>query len=146
MKCATAYKRRKRIYLHSYSKTTAGAWIATAPFVPIEESESPSCKGNNVREVLRHSQEGVPHPKNWGLIEPMLKLAGVTSWSKFAASAAGCFIELEGDQVHVIPNKNLGPKKQYAYVQIQDRKMVISAGASDEELGILLEKAFEACE
>jgi hypothetical protein len=144
MKRAAAYKREMKIYFHSDSKTTAGVWIATAPFVALEESDLPPRKGNCLREVLGHSQEGVPHPTRWDLFDPMLKLAGVKSWSKFVKSTASCSVELEGDQFQFIPYKNLGPSK--GYVQIQDRKMVISADASDKELGILLEKAFEACE
>jgi hypothetical protein len=45
-----------------------------------------------------------------------------------------------------LPYKNTGPKDSYAFVPIKDRKMTISVDASDEELGLLLEKAFEACE
>jgi hypothetical protein len=145
MKSATAYKRKKKIYLVPYSRTTVGTWIATVPVTALEESEPAARKGNRLREVLRHSQEGVPHPNRWDhLVEPLLSLAGVNSWSKFAKSAVGCSIELEDDQLELVPSRNLGARG--GYVPIQDRKMAISFDASDEELGLLLDKAFEASE
>ena len=68
MKSAAAYKRGQKIYLDPESRTTAGVWIGTGPVIVLEESESPSRKGNCLREVLRHSQEGVPHPTNWTIL------------------------------------------------------------------------------
>ncbi|MGO9118083.1 MAG: contact-dependent growth inhibition system immunity protein [Desulfomonilaceae bacterium] len=145
MKSAAAYKRGQKIYLDPESRTTAGVWIGTGPVIVLEESESPSRKGNCLREVLRHSQEGVPHPTNWDHFDsPLLDLAGVKSWSKFAKSTLCCSVHLEGDQLELVPSKNLGAKG--GYVQIQDRKMAISFDTSDEELGLFLEKAFDASE
>ena len=145
MKSAAAYKRENKIYLDSESRTTAGVWIGTGPVIVLEESEPSSRKGNCLREVLRHSEEGVPHPTSWGhLAKPLLNLAGVTSWSNFAKSAVCCSVQLEGDQLQLVPSKNSGPRGGLR--TNQDRKMVISFNASDEELGLLLEKAFDACE
>jgi hypothetical protein len=78
--------------------------------------------------------------------DDFLKEIGIKSWSKFARTAMRCSIELEGDQVAFLPYRNSGPKENYNFVPIRDRKMTISIKASDEELGLLLEKAFEACE
>jgi hypothetical protein len=145
MKSAAAYKREKKIYLDPESRTTVGVWIRTGPVILLEESESPSRKGNCLREVLRHSQEGVPHPNRWDhLVEPLLSLAGVKSWSIFAKSAVCCSVRLVADQLELVPSRNLGARG--GYVPIQDRKMAISFDASDEELGLLLDKAFEASE
>jgi len=147
MKSAGAYKRDKKIYLNPISKTTMGLWIGTSPRIIFDESEPPATKGRHIREILRHSQDGVAHPADWDSFNrAFLKEVGVESWGKFAKTALRCTIDLEGDQLAFLPYRNAGPKNNCAYVQIDDRKMTISSDASDEELGLLLEKTFEACE
>jgi hypothetical protein len=147
MKRAGAYKREKKIYLNPSSKTTTGLWIGTSPRIIFDETDPPSTKGKYIREVLRHSQEGVPHPTEWdSSFDLFLKEIGVKSWSKFAKTALSCTIDLEEDRFEFLPWRNSGPEDNYAFVPIKDRRMTISIDASDEELGLLLEKAFEACE
>lgn len=147
MKCAGAYKREGRIFLNPMSKTTIGLWIGTPPRIVVDETEPPAIKGKYVKEVLRHSKEGVPHPTDWdSFLQDFLKEVGAKSWSKFAKTALSCSIELEGDRLAFLPYRNSGPKENYNFVPIRDRKMSISFDASDEELGLLLEKAFDACE
>ena len=147
MKRAGAYKREKKIYLNRESETTTGLWIGTSPQVIFDETEPPSIKGKYVREALRHSQEGIPHPTDWDSLDQVfLKEVGAKSWSKFAKTALSCTIDLEGDQLAFLPWRNSGPQDNYAFVPIEDREMTISVDASDEELGLLLEKAFDACE
>ena len=147
MKRAGAYKREKKIYLNPSSKTTMGLWIGTSPRIIFDETDPPSTKGKYIRESLRHSQEGVPHPTDWeNRMHSFLKEVGAKSWSKFAKTALSCTIELEGDQLAFLPYRNSGPEDNYNFIPINDRKLTISIDASDEELGLLLEKAFEACE
>jgi hypothetical protein len=147
MKFAGAYKREKKIYLSPSSKTTTGIWIGTSPRIIFDETEPPPIKGKYIREVLGHSKEGVPHPTNWETrMHGFLKEVGAKSWSKFAKTALSCTIELEGDQLAFLPHRNSGPGENYNFVPIRDRKMTIPFDASDEELGLLLEKAFDACE
>jgi len=147
MKRAEAYKREKKIYLSPMWKTTTSLWIGASPTIILDETELPSIKGKYVREVLRHSKEGVPHPTDWdSSARVFLKEVGIQSWNKFAKTAVQCAIEQEGDQLTFLPYRNCGPQDHYAFVPIKDRKITISIDASDEELGLLLEKAFEACE
>jgi len=147
MKSAGAYKRQGKIYLSSTSKTTMGIWIGTSPRIIVDETEPPSVKGKYVREVLRHSQEGVPDPTDWDARHQVfLKEVGAKSWSKFARNAQSCTIDLKGDRMAFLPYRNSGPKDGYMFVPIKEREMTISFDASDEELGLLLEKAFDACE
>jgi hypothetical protein len=145
MKCATTYKRKGKIFFHSSSKTTAGVWIATGPFLSIEDSEQSSKKGNYIKEVLKSSEEGITHPNSWeNLFEPILNLAGVKSWSTFAKSAISCSIELENDELQFIPNRNLGPRE--GYEPIHERTLIVSFDTSIEKIGYMLDRAFEACE
>jgi hypothetical protein len=147
MKRAGVYKREGKIYLNPSSKTTTGLWIGTSPRVVVDETEPASIKGKQIKEVLRHSQEGVAHPTDLdSSFDDFLREIGVRSWSKFAKTALSCTIELEGDQLEFLAWRNLGPREHYNFVPIRDRKMTIPFDASDEDLGLLLEEAFEACE
>ena len=147
MKRAEAYIREKKTYIYPMSKTTTGLWIGTSPGIIVDEGEPPSLKGKYLREFLRHSQEGVPHPTDWdSFLQKFLTEVGAKSWNKFAKTAVRCTIDLEGDQLEFLPWRNSGPKENYAFVPIKDQKMTVSVDASDEELGLLLEKAFDACE
>ncbi len=88
----------------------------------------------------------MPHPTDWdSSFRTFLKEVGAKSWSKFAKTALSCTIDLEGDRLEFLPWRNSGPKDHYNFIPIEDRTMTISVDASDEELGLLLEKAFEAC-
>ncbi|MEW6350269.1 MAG: contact-dependent growth inhibition system immunity protein [Thermodesulfobacteriota bacterium] len=147
MKRAGAYKREKRLYLNPKSKTTMGLWLDTSPLIILDETEPPPIKGKQVRELLRRSREGVPQPTDWdNLMRAFLQEVGVKSWSRFAKTAVTCTIEFDGDQFVFRPYRRGGPKDHYAFFPIEDRKMTISSDASDEELGLMLEKAFNACE
>lgn len=147
MKSAGVYKKRNKIYLNPLSETTMGLLIATSPTIIFDEAESPSVKGKYIREALKHSREDMPHPTDWDALDrEFLKEVGAKSWTSFAKTALSCTIEFKKDQYAFLPYRNAGPRERYAFEPIQDRKMFISADASDEELGFLLEKAFEACE
>ncbi len=147
MKRAGAYKRERKIFLDPLSKTTMGLWIDTSPLIVVDETEPPSIIGKHVRELLRHSREGVPHPTDWDNVDrAFLKEVGAKSWSTFAKTALSCTMDFDGDQFVFRPYRRGGPKDNYAFFPIEDRKMTISLDATDEELGLLLEKAFEACE
>ena len=129
------------------SKTTTGVWIGTSPRIVVDETEPPAVKVEHVRDCLRKSRQGVPHPTDWdSFLDPFLKEVGAKSWSAFAKNALSCSVDLEGDQFVLLPYRNSGPKDHYAFLPIEDGKLTISSDASDEELGPLLEKAFDACE
>ncbi|MEW6350270.1 MAG: hypothetical protein AB1646_14480 [Thermodesulfobacteriota bacterium] len=147
MKCAGAYKREKKIYLNPESETTTGLWIGASPTIVVDETAPPSTKGKHLREVLGQSQAGVPHPTDWDAFErAFLNEVGAKSWSRFAKTALSCTIEFDGDHFAFHPYRNGGPKDHYAFFPIEDRKMTIAFDASDEELGLMLEKAFDVCE
>lgn len=147
MKRAGAYKRDKKMYLNPMSKTTTGLWIDTSPRIVAEETLPDSVKGRHLRECLRNSREGLPHPTDWdAFLERFLKEVGFTSWSKFAKNALSCTIDERGDQLVFLPYRNSGSKNHYNFLPLEDRKLSISSDATDEELGLLLEKAFDACE
>jgi hypothetical protein len=65
--------------------------------------------GGAVRSALDRSRTDIPHPTSWtGLLDPLLELAGVKSWSTFAKSALCAEVEEEGGLASVVPTDNLG--------------------------------------
>jgi hypothetical protein len=145
MKAATVYRRSSALLLHSSSKTTAGLWIATAPFLRVESGSAQAAKGEAALAVLNASQEGVPHPTNWsGLVAPLLELAGVKSWATFMKGAACLNLEVEGEQLKVIPNRNLGPKE--GFEPVPENAVELPFPSSPGQIGAALEEALARCQ
>jgi hypothetical protein len=139
MKAATVYERSNALYLHASSKTTAGVWIATPPFTKVDTDTTTLAKGEAILQVIKASQEGVPHPTNWnGLIDPLLALADVKSWATFMKNAAGVAMESDGERLKLIPNRNLGPKD--GFEPVLAGAVDVSCQAAPDAIGSALEK------
>ena len=109
MKRATAYRRKGHFFVHASSRTTDGVWILTEPCVKLDETCSDEDLGEATRAAISASRAGVPHPRNFaGLLDPLLRQAGVKTWSAFAKTATCAEIEADGGKVSVIPTRNLG--------------------------------------
>jgi hypothetical protein len=124
MREATLYGRSGRYYVHSSSKTTAGVWVAHAPFLTIGGEELTGL-GQAMQECLLASREGVTHPSSWGgLLQPMLKLAGVKSYVAFARLSK-CVTVLENDDrtVSLIPTRNGGSRE--GFVHLNDKTSTV---------------------
>jgi hypothetical protein len=68
--------------------------------VLLADSNDPGQLGKAVFDALDGSQENVLHPTCWkGLFDPVLRLAGVKSWSAFARSAKCVEIEFATNRV-----------------------------------------------
>jgi hypothetical protein len=145
MKSAAVFSRNGVLYFHSQSRTTAGVWIATSPFLRIEPDGSPARKGEAAVEALRASQDGVPHPTNWnGLLTPLLELAGVKSWSTFMKGAKSLGLEVEGDGLKMVPTRNLGPKE--GFEAVPEQTVEIPFSSSPDQVGMALDEAMARCQ
>jgi hypothetical protein len=143
-KIALAYKKRTGLFLHSCSRTTIGVWIATEPFIKVDINETLAGRGQAVLLVLTASSEPLPHPKQeeWGKVfEPMLKLAGATSLTAFEKDAACCRLEIDGEDLCLIPHR-----KRKGYLEIPDRAIKIQRVSSEATIGAALDDAFARCE
>jgi hypothetical protein len=145
MKAAVAYKKANAFYLHSSSKTTAGVWIATDPFLKVELDSPPSAKGEALITALNASQEATPHPTNWtGLIAPLLELAGVKSWSTFMKHAKCLNVEVEEKRLMLVPNRNLGSKE--GFEPVPEMAVELPFPSSPDRVGLAFEEAMARCE
>jgi len=117
MKRATVYLRKHAIYIHSSSATTAGVWVLTSPCVKLERDCSERQIGEQALRALAESKTGLPHPREWGsVLEPLLRLANVKSWSEFARPASCAEIEEEGGRLSVVRTENLGAQEGFRAV------------------------------
>jgi hypothetical protein len=145
MKAATAYKKGNALYLQSLSRTTAGVWIATVPFVKVEMGSTPSAKGETVIKLLNASQDGAPHPTHWsGLIAPLLELAGVKSWASFMKNAISLNLEAEGERLTIIPSRNLGSKE--GFEPVPENAIMVPFSSPPDQIGEALDKALASCQ
>ena len=145
MKAATVYKRANRIYLHASSKTTAGVWIATPPFIQVDSGSSPSDLGKSVMDALGGSQALVPHPAKWsGLLAPLLEQAGVKSWETFMRKSQCLNLEATEDRLKLIPNRNLGTTE--GFEPMLDKAIDVPLTSSPDQIGTALTDALALCQ
>jgi hypothetical protein len=98
--------------------------------------------GTAVLSVLQGSMWSIPHPTDWkGVLEPLLKAAGVKSWKAFATGTLGVHVEAAGDQLQFVPMVNLGPKEGFKDDAANTR--VVMLPAVSHVVGATLRGAFE---
>jgi hypothetical protein len=67
------------------------------------------------------------------LIDPLLNLAQVKSWSAFAKQASRAAIESEGGRLSIVPSRNLGPDEGFR--GLESEAVTLSDQASPGQLG-----------
>lgn len=144
MRSIDVFLRRGAIYLHPYSQTTEGAWIAAPPFIRLEwDDHDLRAKLNEaVPRLLGESRRGVPHPAEWNVAEPLYRLAGVKSWREFVAG--GCLslgIEEREDGVYLVPQENRGAKGGF----VDYAEPILCSHIELSDWKGLLTKAFALC-
>lgn len=108
MKRVVAYQRKTQVIVFAQSQTTAGVWIMDGAAYAADISDVGQI-GALIDQALEVSKIDVPHPTSWkGLFDPVLKLAGVKSWSTFVKSARCVEVELDEDGIWLVPTRNLG--------------------------------------
>lgn len=145
MKCATAYLIERKILVHPSSKTVDGVWILSEPVTCLDDSAPNEVLGRALADALQRSVTGVAHPTQWkGLFEPVLRLAGIKTWSSFARQARSVEIEMDGSRIMFVPTKNLGADE--GVEPISGKSLTTNAEASLVELGDTLRQALALAE
>lgn len=133
MKRATIYRRKTQFFVHASSRTTEGVWILTEPCLGLEQVCSDRELGEAVRKALDGSRSDIPHPRSWaGLLDPLLKQAGVKSWNTFSKTASCAEIEEDEGEVALMPTKKLGVEEGF---QADHSKAATVATGAVEDLG-----------
>ena len=96
------------MYLDSSSKTTAGVWISNGSPMACDQNDI-EVLGRLISLAMIESREGVSHPTKWKTVfEPMLRLAGVKSFSVFVKAAKCVEIVFDHDEWIFTPTINRG--------------------------------------
>jgi len=143
MKVASAYLRQQTVYLYPFSKSEVGFWMATPPFLRCSP-HNPEQLGLAVSQSLATSQEdSVLAPSGDDFLAPLYEMAGVTDWQEFCQSALSVGIRLRDDVISLIPQRSLGPNKEF--VPIFANAIALPVGASDLDIGNALMETFRRC-
>lgn len=127
MKRVTVYQRRGQFLIHPSSRTTDGVWLLSLPCLAATEDTDDATLGELVDNLLSQSQENVPHPKQWGkVLQPLLKAAGATSWKAFISGTTCIEVELNADEVSVLPTENLGVAE--GFQTICEQRLSLASG------------------
>ena len=107
----------------------------------IENDASSETKGKLLLQALADSRLDVPHPTDWpALIQPLLRSAGVKSWSTFAKTASSCHITADNGTIVLRPYRRQG--RQGAFTQIPDYAISL-VQPSQATLGEALDACFK---
>ena len=141
MKSVTINCFKGRVIIEPYTKTTAGVLIGTGAIdvVPIEIPHEEL--GVMVRRALARTFPVVPHPTDFSnLADPVLKIAGVKSWSAFSKNSSTCSISTDNEHYEIVPYRKFG--KRGGEVGIVEAKRILH-NPSNEELGQAIQEALK---
>jgi len=142
MQLAEAFEWQGRIFLHAYSKTTAGFSVLSQPILGADPRD-PQEVGRAILLALAGSKEGVPLPSIWDDVSaPLIKFAGAKSRSAFYSYARCVRIRCQGDGVTFTPMRHLGGRKGYEPLKGKDR----SSLPDSADLGSTLLSALQDAE
>ena len=115
---AVAYRANGRLIIAPIVQTTIGLGVEVDPHclpAPVDHD----ALANALAGALARSDRVVPHPLQgeWkGLFQPFLRAAGVRSYRAFMADAQRVGIALDGQQLTLEPQRNLGPREGFVPV------------------------------
>ena len=108
------------------------------------ENESDAELGKALLQVLAASKDGAKDI-DWDELEkrqeenPLLRAAGVKSWSTFHSNCKGCSVALDKDHLEFLPSRLRGSSAE----GIGEKKFFIPADSSPEEIGRAVRKCLE---
>ena len=147
MRLASAYRLRDRFFLHPNSKTTAGGWLATPPYVSIPLDSGPETLGEAIVAALTASVLGIPHPTSWsGLSKPRLDAAGAKSEAAFMRDARLVHVSLDATTITLEATHNGGSKGDTkGFSELPASTMKLPAAARPGELALAFCEMLSRC-
>lgn len=144
-KVASVWEREGGAFVvHPNGQTEAGVWISIPPYVALRRGTEDSQLEQAVVEALHASVHGLPHPTDFsGRTQPILRAAGVSSWTQFTKGARSLSIRLENGRYTITPSRNLGGRRGFLFLP------PIDSGYEGQPEGVLatnIRRALELCE
>lgn len=147
MRLASAYRLRNHFFFHPDSKTTAGVWLATPPYVSLPLDSDPKTLGEAVAAALAASVSGIPHPTSWaGLSKPRLDAAGSSSEAVFVRGARLVHVSLDAATMTLEATHNGGSKGDTkGFLELPASALKLPATARPGELGVVFCEMLSRC-
>jgi hypothetical protein len=136
MKHASVYQRGKRLIVHPYARTIDWIDVASEPCVAFPADVADATLGESVQAALSAWRVGIAPPTSWPqVLAPLLRAAGVRSWSAFARGARHVAVGDDGVHLRLVAGRDLGDRSAYG----QDGEPIfLSRDRSTAELGALI--------
>lgn len=145
MKRATAYQRDASILVHPSSRTSDGVWILSEPCVRLSSDCDDAELGEVILSALGVSRLSLPHPTDWrGILEPLLKCAGLKTWKSFVRGAVCVEVEERGEQLEFWSTRNLGSDQGFEVDE--SKRTAVTLPASPVAIGAALRDALASAE
>jgi hypothetical protein len=127
-KTAICYIRQARVLLHASSKTAAGFYTATPPWLAMDLADVVALDAG-IEAALAGSKAKVPTPaRDANPLVELYQLASVKTWAGFALNARSVHIERSGEVLTFRPMRNLGPRN--GFQPIPELAFDVAAGES----------------
>lgn len=137
---AEVYHRQTSYFIHASSRTVDGIWVLTEPCVKLSDACSDEELGDAALAALDASRNEVPSPPpgdSRSVLGPLLRSAGVKSWSTFAKGTSSVDLRDEGGRISIVPQENREPRDGFrpddAHVIVIDRQHGAALGARIRE-------------
>lgn len=145
MKIAAVYSGKKNIFIHSCSKTKAGFFVASDPFLKFDSRVSSMELVGAIKNAMDNYKENVPNPDFRELnrkVAQSFELRSSNELDKFKY----CSIALkEEGMLRFTPTKQADPPDK-GHLHKSNESVNISYSSTDEEIFEALQLAFSKCE
>jgi len=135
MRRAALYDLGICLFVHAYALTEAGFWIASEPAARLRSESSDEDVGRALQGVLSRDLPLRPTPSRRDYLDigdPVLKSAGLSSWTELQRRARMCDLERSSDKVRLIPMRNERRDGVRAFYHNEERS--VEADHSDAKM------------
>jgi hypothetical protein len=109
-KLVAVYERKSTLFVTADHRTKAGFWIGDEQVISLNGPTAEEL-GQAIEEALARSKDGVPTPPPTARFDrPLLKAAGVGSWSTFMKLSRHVSVSSSDGILKITPYRNLGGK------------------------------------
>jgi hypothetical protein len=147
MKAACVYQLKDRFLVHAESRTTAGVWLASEPFLVLPNHPTFEEIGKALLQALDNSSNDAPHPVDWKAVHaPRLAAAGVKTERSFQEGAKLVRVSSQERQYIIEPYLNGGASgDSKGFHAIATQRSAVPSDVSSVNLGANVFEALKLC-
>jgi hypothetical protein len=131
---ASVYRREDELIVHPQNRTWNNVGWNSEPVMTIAVGAPRESIGEAVRRALLSSRCDARTADPVELDNPILKIAGVTTWEEFNRGARYASVALENGQITVYRYRAARGSEGKGFIQLQDGHVTFSPDSSDGQL------------